>query len=211
MRSDSVLAVGVLVSACVPFAHADFTNFEGTQHILGSADDVVGSDFFEHEEAIPTGFHTDFFDNAYTPSEHTWAGVATLTDVGTDSIDLRGFVYGHTDLSDGFITALAEVTLTFTIEKKRLVIWDYLLLTDPGTFAGAFLTDPDGHDLLPGAYSLEPGEYTLHGFTGYTDLHVHGGDGTFSARFIMTLQQIPAPGCAALLGVAGLLLRRRRR
>lgn len=211
MRCSPILASVAALAVNASNVHADFEFVEdGSYHISASVSDFSGSDSFNWVGVLfPTEFHSDS-DNAVTPGDWSNAGSAVLVTITPTLIDLRGFTEGGTPLESATISALAEVSFTFTIETARLVSWDYFTLTDPGTSASVSLTGPNGLVGI-GVQTLVAGEYTITASAGFADLGISASDETIFSRFALTLEQVPAPGAAALFAVAGLMTRSRRR
>lgn len=214
MTSSHVLA-GMTALLTTISVQADFLNIVGEQHIGASASDFSGFDAFDtYEPIVYTDALMVLSGNAYSgPSEFTWsgAGLAVFT-ISPTLIDITADVAGHSVIdSGGFIEAISEVTLTFTVESARLVSWDWFVLATEGanTDEAVVLSGPDGI-VAEGFVNLTPGVYTLTAYCSYSE-SVTAGDGGVFSRFQLTLEQVPTPGALALFGVAGILKRTRRR
>lgn len=211
MRCCLLLASFTAIAATALPTHGDFTIESSFKEISASATDFSGTDSFLFSGGVPLGEHT-LVDNADSPGMWTYSGAADRTILSSSSIEAFGDVVGGggVDGSDSFISAEAFFYITFSVEKEKRSYWDYFILEFPDSSASVSLMGPSGEVPIGEVY-LEPGLYTITATASYTDVLVSAGDDTLYGRFQLSLENIPAPGTATLLGLAGLFFRSRRR
>lgn len=191
-------------------SNAEFVLISGTKHASGSVTDFSGTDSFTLTEPVPAGFDV-LGGNAETPGMWSNSGAGSLTEISSSFISVIGDAMGNTPLDGGAtMSALASGTVTFTVERTKLVLWDYFTIVPDGAFASVELVGPGG--VVPlGEVFLLPGEYTITGMAGYTDLFLTASDDSPHARYYSTLENVPAPGSVAMAGLVLLTRSRRRR
>lgn len=210
MRCCLLLAFPITIGLVSAPSGAEFVLISGTKHASGSVTDFSGFDSFSLTEPVPVGFDV-LGGNAESPGMWSNSGAGSLTEISSSFISVIGDAMGNTPLDSGAtMSALASGTVTFTIERTKLVHWDFFTIVPDGAFASIELVGPGG--VVPaGDVALVPGEYTITGMAGYTDLFLTASDDSPHARYYSTLENIPAPGAAGLLAMGSLFVRSRRR